>query len=136
MTDELWANQPVVLVVDDDEDVRDTTAHLLAMRGFRVLVASSKDEAMAVVRAHPGRVDACVADLSLPGDTRGDLARSLVEAFPRMRIIYATGIPRHIALTTGIVNPDTPYLEKPVDPDVLASMLRTVLPRPGAASNM
>lgn len=128
MTDAGKSYQPVVLVVDDDEDVRDTTAHMLRARGFHVLTAADQTSALDACRSHGGRVDALVADLSLPGDTRGNLARSITMAYPDVKVLYASGIPRHIALSSGIVRADAPYLEKPVDPDVLSSLLRTLLP--------
>ena len=43
---------------------------------------------------------------------------------PDVRIIYASGIPRHIALASGLVEPDAPYLEKPVSADLLESLIR------------
>jgi DNA-binding NtrC family response regulator len=121
--------QPVVVLVDDDEDVLATTAHMLQARGFRVLTATDRDGAMALCREQEGRVDALVADLSLPGEVTGELVRSISAAYPAVKVVYATGIPRHIALGSGLVRPDAPYIEKPVDPDVLAGMLRSLLPQ-------
>ncbi|WP_433304052.1 response regulator [Actinoplanes sp. CA-030573] len=121
--------QPVVLVVDDDEDIRDTVAHMLDVRGFRVFAAADRDGALSICRELNGDVDVLVADLSLPGDAGGALARDVAARCPSVKVVFVTGIPRHIALTMGLVQPDAPYLQKPVNPDVLAALLRSLLPQ-------
>jgi len=128
------AVRPTVLLVDDDPDVCDATAQMLATRGFRVLTASDQKSALDLLDENRGEVSVVVADLSLPGDTRGQLARALSAAHPYVKIVYATGIPRHIALATGLVHPDAPYLEKPVAPDVLAGVVRSLGNRAGGVS--
>ena len=120
---------PVILIVDDDEDVRDTTSLILGNRGFQVLVAASTVEAMAICAARDGRVDVLIADLSLPGEGTGDLVRAVNAGYPAVRVIYATGIPRHVAMNLGLVQPGVPYLEKPLSGDVLVNVLQSVLPR-------
>ncbi|MEV4639746.1 response regulator [Actinoplanes sp. NPDC049548] len=116
-----------VLMVDDDADVLETTAHMLAVRGFRVFTALDSESAMQVCREQEGRIDVLIADLSLPGDSRGDLARSITSVYPAMHVIYISGIPRHVALTQGLVDPQAPYLEKPAQPAVLASIVQSLL---------
>jgi CheY-like chemotaxis protein len=128
MPEEAGPNRPVVLVVDDDRDVLDTTAHMLSVRGFTVLTAASGADALEVCRRRRGAIDALVADRSLPGET-GHVAGPITAQCPGIKVVYATGIPRHIALTAGLVQPDSPYLPKPVDPDVLAGLRRTPLTR-------
>nr|GID90220.1 hypothetical protein Ade03nite_91440 [Actinoplanes derwentensis] len=120
---------PLVLVVDDDVDVRDTMVHTLGQRGFDVIVASGKVEAMALFQQYQDRISVLVADISLPGEKPGDLARAVAASYPRIKIVYVTGIPRHIALAAGIVGSEVPYLAKPVSPDVLAGLLQGLLPR-------
>lgn len=119
--------QPMILVVDDDPDVLATTAHMLDVRGFRVVAVPDKAAALAACQQVEGRIDALVADLSLPGDPPGEMARSVAAAYPQVKIVYVTGIPRHVAIGSGLVRPDAPYLEKPVDPEVLSSVLRGML---------
>ena len=121
--------QPVVLVVDDDADVQEIMTHMLNVRGFRVLTAADPDTALEVCRSQGGLIDVLIADLSLPGDKDGRLARRVAAEFPDIKIVFATGIPRHIALSSGLVQPDAPYLEKPVSADVLTSLMRSMLPQ-------
>jgi len=119
------SDRPLVLVVDDDEEVRETIAQVLGSRGFETMTAPDTASAMEVCRVH--HVDAIVADLSIPGDSRGALTDSLRSAHPDVKVVYASGIPRHIALTAGLVPPNAPYMQKPVEFDVLTGLLRGLL---------
>ena len=119
----MTAQKPMILVVDDDTDVLQTTSIMLRPRGFEILTATNGPEAIEICRRYPGEIDAVVADLSIPGD-HSNFTRTIAEDFPAIKIIYATGIPRHIALSSGLVRPEAPYLEKPTNADVLESLIR------------
>jgi len=121
-------NRPVVLIVEDDDDVSDVMAHMLNQRGFQALSAPDRHTAMTIYQERQGKIDVLVADLSLPGEVPGALARWVASTYPSTRIVYASGIPRHVALTAGLVDPGAPYLEKPVHPDVLTNTLQSLLP--------
>ncbi|MET3430099.1 CheY-like chemotaxis protein [Actinoplanes tereljensis] len=110
-------------MVDDDADILETTVYAMRKRGFDVYGASSGPAAVEICQQHPGEIDALVADLSLPGESTR-FAQTIAGSFPNIKIVYATGIPRHIALSTGLVPADAPYLQKPVDADLLANVLR------------
>jgi DNA-binding NtrC family response regulator len=115
--------QPMVLVVDDDPDVLQTTALMLRKRDFEVLTAHNGRDAMSLCDRYAEQIDAVVADLSIPGD-RSNYHQAIATERPSIKLIYATGIPRHIALSSGLVRPEVPYLEKPVSPDTLENLIR------------
>jgi CheY-like chemotaxis protein len=119
----MTTQQPMILVVDDDADVLETTGFMLRTRGFEVLTATSGPAALDICARYPGQIDAVVADLSIPGD-HSRFTREIAVQYPNIKIIYMTGIPRHIALSSGLVEPDAPYLEKPVSADVLERLIR------------
>ncbi|WP_203789217.1 response regulator [Paractinoplanes rishiriensis] len=103
-------------MVDDDIDVQATMAHTFSGARLSGVTASSTATAMPVCQQQERGIDALVTDLSLPGEAAGQLARVLSAAYPSTKIVYASGIPRHIALSSGLVRSDAPYVEKPVDP--------------------
>ena len=115
--------QPTILVVDDDPTIVEATALALRSRGFDVLGATDGATAVDICRRRPGEIAAVVADLSLPGE-HSRFTRTVAAEFPAIKIVYATGIPRHIALATDLVQTGAPYLQKPVDTDLLVSVLR------------
>ncbi|WP_198029098.1 response regulator [Actinoplanes sp. N902-109] len=122
-----------MLIVEDDPDVRELMAFTLDQRGFATLAADGQVAAQALCRERAGRIDILIADLSLPGEVPGGLARWVATTYPKVKIVYVSGIPRHVALSSGLVQPTAPYLEKPVSPAVLASTLTSLLPRAQAA---
>jgi CheY-like chemotaxis protein len=114
---------PMILVVDDDLDVLQTTAMMMRNRGFEMLTATNGPEALELCRRFRGQLDAVIADLSIPGD-HSNFTHTVAAEFPNVKIIYVSGIPRHIALSSGLVEPGAPYVEKPVSPDTLESLIR------------
>ncbi|MFG1604434.1 response regulator [Actinoplanes sp. NPDC049265] len=113
----------MILVVDDDLDVLQTTSMMMRNRGFEILTATNGPEALELCRRFRGQIDAVVADLSIPGD-HSNFTHTVAVEHPNIKIIYVSGIPRHIALSSGLVEPEAPYVEKPVSPDVLESLIR------------
>ena len=126
MTD-VEQERPTVLVVDDEEDLRDIMRRMLERRGFATLVAGDSDQAIAVCREHPGVIDVLVTDLNLPGVTGGDLARAASELRPEMGVVYISGLPKDLAVTKGLIGPDALLVKKPFTSDLLLAALRSIL---------
>jgi DNA-binding response OmpR family regulator len=120
---------PVVLLVEDDADLRDMTAQMLELRGFETLVATDAVTAITTCRVYDGNIDVLLTDLGLPGVSGGELARSAIAIRPQMEIVYISGIPQDIAIKKGIIKAGAPFIAKPFTTDVLAGTLRSVLAR-------
>ncbi len=118
---------PVVLLVEDDEDLRDMTTQMLELRGFQVLVATDAVTAITRCRVHEGKIDVLLTDLGLPGVSGGELARSAAAVRPGMETVYVSGMPQEIAIRRGIIKRGSPFIAKPFTADQLAGMLRSVL---------
>lgn len=88
----------VVLVVDDDDAVREVTAGLLADLGYDVMEAGSGGAALELIERHDG-ISAVVLDFAMPGMNGADLARELRARRPRVPILFATGYADAEALT-------------------------------------
>jgi signal transduction histidine kinase len=80
----------VVLVVDDDDAVREVTAGFLSDLGYRVIEAGSGGAALDLAERHQ-RIDAMVLDFAMPGMNGADLARELRARRPSTPILFATG---------------------------------------------
>jgi DNA-binding response OmpR family regulator len=120
---------PVVLLVEDDEDLREMTTQMLEMRGFTALVATDAVSAITQCRVFDGKIDVLLTDLGLPGVSGGELARSAASIRPDMEIVYISGIPQDIAIKKGLIKAGSPFIAKPFTTDVLAGTLRSVLAR-------
>ena len=88
----------IVLVVDDDEAVREVTANFLDDLGYEVIEAGSGGAALEQLERHP-KIDAVILDFAMPGMNGADLARELRLRRPGAPILFATGYADAEALT-------------------------------------
>lgn len=130
---------PLVLVVEDEEDLREELLELLAMRGFRVLGASDVEEATRLLRSAPGPLS-LLSDLRLPGGSGLDLIRLVASdtelTSKVVRTLLMTG---HTDLTEQVelelARLDVAILFKPIQAARLVSLVSgatEVAPRPWA----
>ncbi len=120
-----------ILLVDDDQDLIEMNKTMLAQRGHTVTVAYSALEAREAVKANPP--DAAVLDVMMEDMTVGfDLARRIHEQLPALPLIMLTGIRKEMRLGFSF-EPDetwlpvTKFLEKPVNPRILADEIEKLL---------
>jgi len=104
-----------VLVVDDDELVREMAATFLSMQGYRVIEAGSGDEAVAVLDG-AGQIDVVFTDLRMPGRLDGvGLARWVRAHCPKTRVLitsgYTSGAQQVVRVSNG------PLIPKPYQPE-------------------
>jgi len=78
-----------ILLVEDEPELRDTTAELLQLLGHTVLQAGDAATALALLNDHP--VDVLLTDISLPDMSGEVLAARVRAAYPAVRLIYASG---------------------------------------------
>jgi CheY-like chemotaxis protein len=119
--------RPTVLVVDDEEDLRDIMRRMLERRGFATLVAGDVDEALGACRDHGGPIDVLVTDLNLPGTSGADLCRAASALRPDLRVIYISGLPKDIAVSKGLLDEDALLVKKPFTSEALIQALRSAL---------
>jgi DNA-binding NtrC family response regulator len=119
--------RPTVLVVDDEEDLRDIMRRMLERRGFDTLIAGDSQDAIAVCQEHPGEIDILVTDLGLPGVSGGELSQAATALRPGMRVVYISGLPKDMAVADGLIEPDALLVKKPFSTELLIEALRSVL---------
>ena len=124
---EVPSDRPTVLVVDDEEDLRDIMRRMLERRGFETLVAGDSTQAIAACREHQGDIDVLVTDLGLPGVSGGELSRTAAALRPGMGVIYVSGLPKDIAVTKGLIDDDALLVKKPFTSELLIEALRVVI---------
>ena len=116
-----------VLVVDDEEDLREAMRRMLERRGFATLTAADPAEAEALCRDHSGAIDLLLTDLTLPGASGGELARTATSIRPDLRVLYVSGLPKDVAVGQGLVGEEAALVQKPFTSDRLAEAVRTAL---------
>jgi len=114
-TIEYDANQPNILVVDDDDVLRTRLTRAFAERGFAASGAANCEEAVRVARRDPPEM--AVVDLKMPGCSGLDLVTALRELDPETKIVVLTGYGSIASAIDAIRTGATHYLAKPADAD-------------------
>jgi two-component system, cell cycle sensor histidine kinase and response regulator CckA len=133
MTDTDMTDAHTVLVVDDEDDLRDIMCLSLRRRGFDTLSADGARTALAVSQDHADVIDVLVTDLGLPGLTGSQLAARLLADRRDLRVLYVSGWSREVAVDRGLIEPSATVLQKPFTPDQLVGAVRAVLLAPVGA---
>jgi PAS domain S-box-containing protein len=121
-----------VLLVEDEPMVAAVAASALRSQGYRVLFASSGEEALAAARGHPGAIDLLVTDVVLPQMNGRELAERLRAVRPQVRVLFCSGYTDSVALPgeagdSGWRAGAVAFLQKPYTPKLLARRVRAVL---------
>jgi CheY-like chemotaxis protein len=127
----LLPRAPTILVVDDTDVVRKSAARCLRHRGYRVLEASSADEALVLMDAEGTDVDMILADLVLPAMGGVELIAEARRRFPAVAAAYMTGHLGRSARCEDSPESGTPVLVKPFTPRVLEERVREALLQSG-----
>ncbi len=118
-----------ILVVEDQEDVRETSLATLSGLGYRVLSAENGPSALAVLKEHPD-IDLLFTDIAMPEGMNGlELADRAVRERPQLRVLYTSGFPP--ASVSRMRDPERGrnWLTKPYLNQTLAQKVREVLDR-------
>ncbi|HEV8551197.1 MAG TPA: ATP-binding protein [Polyangiaceae bacterium] len=109
-----------VLVVDDEEAVRTTTARLVRSLGYEVLQASSGSQALACSATHGGRIQLLLCDVAMPGEDGRDVASALLAQRADLEIVLMSG---YLNEVRDARLPRALFLQKPFSRDELAQKL-------------
>ncbi|WP_321473744.1 ATP-binding protein [uncultured Paludibaculum sp.] len=118
-----------ILLIEDDESVRDLLAGLLRQRGYRVVQAHDCDDALQAIASAPGTVDLVVSDVIMPGIDGHEAARRLRAIEPGLKIMFVTGYSAEALGLRGLHDQGAVTLEKPFDLDTLSRAVRQALAR-------
>jgi signal transduction histidine kinase/CheY-like chemotaxis protein len=117
-----------LLLVEDEDNVRQPLAQILSNRGYNVLAAADALEAIQISQAHPGPIHLMITDILMDGLSGVELAERLAFQRPEMRVLFATGYPA--GLTEGAkLGGEANLLKKPFSGRELVTRLREILAR-------
>lgn len=115
-----------VLVVEDEEFVRELVAEALRERGLEVMQAGDSERAMALLDTGVG-FDLLVTDVGLPGLNGRQLAEIARQRLPHIRVLFMTGYADSAAMSDGWIKPGTCLIAKPFDMPVLMRRVGALL---------
>jgi PAS domain S-box-containing protein len=122
-----YRGEETVLLVEDEESVREVANEILTINGYKVLLASQGNEALKISREHEGTIDLMVTDVVMPLMGGPELARQLALTRPQMRVLYMSGYTDDAIVHHGVLSEGTAYLQKPFTAVAFARKLRETI---------
>jgi two-component system, cell cycle sensor histidine kinase and response regulator CckA len=116
-----------ILLVEDQEDVRQFAADVLEECGYRVLSTSNGPDALALVQGHPQPIELLVTDVILPGMNGPELADRLTTLHVGMRVLFTSGYTGDVSQLRTVLDRGLAYLQKPYSPPDIAAKVREIL---------
>ncbi|MEJ5253285.1 MAG: PAS domain S-box protein [Chthonomonadetes bacterium] len=116
-----------ILVVEDNDDVRAVAVESLRLHGYRVLEASSGEEALQLMSNLTEAVHLLLTDVVMPGMSGAELALELHQRYPHLKVLYTSGYTENVIVHHGVLNEGIAFLPKPYRPAELAQRVREVL---------
>lgn len=116
-----------ILVVEDDEDVRNYSTETLRDIGYQVVEAPNARVALQMLESHP-EVAAVFTDVGLPGGMNGrQFAEEARKHRPHLKVLFTTGYARNAIIHDGRLDPGVELLTKPFTQAALADKLRDII---------
>jgi PAS domain S-box-containing protein len=116
-----------VLVVEDEDALREVTRRILARNGYQVITASNGREAIDIAAAHPGVIDALVTDVVMPQMLGNEAADRIRALYPAIRVLFMSGYTEGALDTQGVLGSGVNLIEKPFTEISLLAKLREVM---------
>ena len=119
-----------ILLVEDDDVVRELASRVLEMNGYKVLVAARASEALKICKKQAKQIDLVVTDVVMPAMSGGELAQRVLEMRPDIKVLYISGYTDDAIVHLGVLDRSTAFLQKPFTPNTLALKVREVIDGP------
>jgi CheY-like chemotaxis protein len=119
-----------ILLVEDEEAVRELARTVLAAQGYAVIVAENPANAEELAAKHGSDIQLLLTDVVMPGMSGHDLARRIAGGNPKIRVLYMSGYTDNVIAHGGVLERGVSFLQKPFSPRALAAKVREVLDTP------
>jgi len=125
--EEIPDGNETILVVEDEEPVRNLAVRILQKQGYRVLDASQGDNALFIYKQHKGPIHLMVTDMVMPGMSGLELAQRLESFNSEIKVLFISGYTDQAIVHHGVLERGRNYIQKPFTPDALMRKVREVL---------
>jgi PAS domain S-box-containing protein len=116
----------VILVVEDEDRIREITIEALRELGYTVVHAASAKQALQILESRP-EIDLLFTDIVMPDMNGRRLAEAALKLHPGLKVLYTTGYTRNAVVHNGVLDPDVNFIAKPFTVDQLGRKIRQVL---------
>ena len=116
-----------LLVVEDDQDVREFTCTALLSLGYRVQEAHNGNKALKMVQEKEMRIDLLISDLVMPGMGGIEVAKKIKEIIPTIKVLLTSGYADNHVILNGEIEPNFNFIHKPYSQKMLGEKIRAIL---------
>lgn len=119
--------EETILIVEDQEYVRQYVKSILEAYCYRVLAAANGDEAVAVAHNYSGEIHLLLTDVVLPGINGKQVTERLKAMRPSLKVLFMSGYSSDVIAHRGVLDSGVAYIPKPFSPGGLTNKIREVL---------
>jgi PAS domain S-box-containing protein len=119
-----------ILIVEDEAPILAVARQMLERLGYAMLTASSPGQAVELARAHSGHIALVIADVVMPGMNGRELVARLKKGSPDLKVLFMSGYTADVVAQRGVLENDTPFIQKPFTLHELAVRVRQALESP------
>lgn len=118
-----------ILLVEDDNIVREITSEFLKQLGYKALIAENGGSALIITEQYNQRIDLLMTDVVMPGINGRELSERLLKIHPEMKVLYTSGYTQNVIAHHGVLEEGINFIGKPYRLEALAKKIRKVLAR-------
>jgi two-component system cell cycle sensor histidine kinase/response regulator CckA len=119
-----------ILLVEDQQEVRDVVRQTLQRHGYNVLEAVDGDAALALLQSEAGPIHLLLTDVVMPRMSGRELVDAITKRDRSIRVLYTSGYTDDAIVRHGVLDPGIAFIQKPFTPEQLLGRVRDVLSRP------
>jgi signal transduction histidine kinase/CheY-like chemotaxis protein len=121
------AGGETVLLVEDEDDIRELATLMLEDKGYRVLSAPDAEQALLIAEQHAAEIKALITDVVMPRINGVQLAELMANIIPNIRVLFVSGHSQESVSPETLARNHADYLQKPYRSEVLISKVAGVL---------
>jgi PAS domain S-box-containing protein len=123
-----------VLMVEDEDALREVTRRLLTRQGYTVLTAANGTEAVTAANSYQGTIDLLLTDVIMPQMLGREAAEQIQQTRPDIRVLYMSGYAQPVLADEGHLDPGVLLLDKPfTERELLDKVSATIAAQPAGA---